>query len=94
MRLQQAFRMNFRTDMQNVQPRFALTGFDQAYFFLRGLHKYGKTFNGARGMLGYNPVQTPLQFERFDTGGQKNKMVEVLGNSKTRQNVKYIGVKS
>lgn len=75
MRLQQAFRMNFRTDMQNVQPRFALTGFDQAYFFLRGLHKYGKTFNGARGMLGYNPVQTPLQFERFDTGGQKNKMV-------------------
>jgi ABC-type branched-subunit amino acid transport system substrate-binding protein len=75
MRLQQAFRMNFRTDMQNVQPRFALTGFDQAYFFLRGLHKYGKTFNGARGMLGYNPVQTPLQFERQGDGGQKNKMV-------------------
>ena len=75
MRLQQAFRMNFRTDMQNVQPRFALTGFDQAYFFLRGLHKYGRTFNGARGMLGYNPVQTPLQFERQGDGGQKNKMV-------------------
>ena len=75
MRLQQAFRMNFRTDMQNVQPRFALTGFDQAYFFLSGLHKYGKTFNGARGMLGYNPVQTPLQFVRQGDGGQKNKMV-------------------
>ena len=75
MRLQQAFRMNFRTDMQNVQPRFALTGFDQAYFFLRGLHKYGKTFNGARGMLGYTPVQTPLQFVRQGDGGQKNKMV-------------------
>ena len=75
MRLQQAFRMNFRTDMQNVQPRFALTGFDQAYFFLRGLHKYGKTFNGARGMLSYTPVQTPLQFERQGDGGQKNKMV-------------------
>ena len=69
MRLQQAFRMNFRTDMQNVQPRFALTG------FLRGLHKYGKTFNGARGMLGYTPVQTPLQFVRQGDGGQKNKMV-------------------
>lgn len=26
--------------------------------------------------------------------GQKNKMVEVLGNSKIKQNVKYIGVKS
>ena len=75
MRLQQAFRMNFRTDMQNVQPRFALTGFDQAYFFLRGLHKYGKTFNGARGMLGYTPVQTPLQFVRQGDGGQKNEMV-------------------
>ena len=72
-RLQQKYRWNFHADMQNSLPRFAITGFDQAYFFLRGLHKYGKTFTGAAGMLGYSPVQTPLQFERYGNGGMRNK---------------------
>ena len=72
-RLEQKFRWNFHSDMQNVLPRFAITGFDHAYFFLRGLHKYGKSFNGAAGMFGYPPVQTPLQFERYGNGGLRNK---------------------
>ena len=72
-RLQQKYRWNFHSDMQNVLPRFAITGFDHAYFFLRGLHKYGKNFNGAAGMFGYPPVQTPLQFERYGNGGLRNK---------------------
>ena len=72
-RLQQKYRWNFHTDMQNILPRFAITGFDHAYFFLRGLHKYGKSFNGAAGMFGYPPVQTPLQFERYGNGGLRNK---------------------
>ncbi len=59
--------------MQNTLPRFALTGFDHAYFFIRGLHKYGRTFNGAAGMFGYPPVQTPLEFERYGNGGLRNK---------------------
>ena len=71
-RLEQKYRWNFHTDMQNALPRFALTGFDHAYFFLRGLHKYGKTFNGAAGMFGYAPVQTPLVFERMGNGGLQN----------------------
>ena len=72
-RLEQKFRWNFHTDMQQVLPRFAITGFDHAYFFLMGLHKYGKTFNGAAGMFGYPPVQTPLQFERYGNGGLRNR---------------------
>ena len=72
-RLEQKYRWNFHADMQNRLPRLALTGFDQAYFFLRGLHKYGKTFNGAAGMFGYPPVQTPLQFERYGNGGLRNR---------------------
>ncbi len=72
-RLQQKYRKNFHADMQNTLPRFALTGFDHAYFFIRGLHKYGKTFNGAAGMFGYPPVQTPLEFERYGNGGLRNK---------------------
>ena len=72
-RLEQKYRWNFHADMQNVLPRFAITGFDHAYFFLRGLHKYGKSFNGAAGMFGYPPVQTPLQFERYGNGGLRNR---------------------
>ena len=67
------YRQNFRSDMQNTLPRFAITGFDHAFFFLKGLHKYGKSFNGADGMFGYPPVQTPLKFERYGNGGLRNK---------------------
>ena len=70
---QQKYRQNFSSDMQNLLPRFAITGFDHAYFFLKGLHKYGKTFNGAEGMFGYPVIQTPLKFERYGNGGLRNK---------------------
>jgi hypothetical protein len=71
-RLEQKYLWNFHSDMQQALPRFALTGFDHAFFFLKGLHKYGKTFNGAAGMFGYAPVQTPLVFERMGNGGLQN----------------------
>ena len=72
-RLQHKYRWNFHQDMMQSLPRFALTGFDHAYFFLQGLHKYGKTFDGAAGRFGYQPVQTPLKFERIGNGGLQNK---------------------
>ena len=72
-RFERKYRQNFRSDMQNALPRFAITGFDHAYFFLKGLHKYGKSFNGAEGMFGYPPVQTPLKFERYGNGGLRNR---------------------
>ena len=72
-RLQQKYRWNFHADMMNALPRFAITGFDHAYFFLRGLHKYGKFFNGTAGTSSYPHVQTPLQFERYGNGGMRNK---------------------
>lgn len=71
-RLQQKYRWNFHADMMNSLPRFALTGFDHAYFFLQGLHKYGKTFSGAPGVFGYSSVQTPLSFRRQGEGGYQN----------------------
>jgi hypothetical protein len=72
-RLQQKYRWNFHEDMIQAFPRFALAGFDHAYFFLMGLHKYGKAFDGAAGRLGYPPVQTPLKFERIGNGGLINR---------------------
>ena len=75
---QRKYRQNFSSDMQNLLPRFAITGFDHAYFFLKGLHKYGKTFNGAEGMFGYPPIQTPLKFERYGNGGLRNRTLMLV----------------
>ncbi len=67
------YRQNFNQPMMPTCPRFAITGFDHAYFFLKGLHKYGKEFDGAAGRFGYPPVQTPLKFERIGNGGLQNR---------------------
>lgn len=72
-RIERNYRANFQTDMQQALPRFAVTGYDHATFFLRGLHKYGKTFDGAAGRIDFQPVQTPLRFERIGNGGFQNR---------------------
>lgn len=71
--LQQRYRRNFGVAMQDNFPRYAITGYDQTIFFLRGLHKYGMSFDGAKGRVGYTPVQTPLKFERIGNGGLQNR---------------------
>lgn len=70
---QRRYRACFRQEMLPSLPRFALSGFDHALFFLRGLHKYGKAFDGAGGRFGYQPIQTPLKFERVGNGGLQNR---------------------
>lgn len=74
-RIEQKYRWNFHEDMMQALPRFAITGFDQAYYFIKGLHLYGDKFNGARGMAGYTPIQTPLHFERIGNGGYQNRSI-------------------
>lgn len=50
-------------------PRFALTGYDHAQFFLRGLFEKGSAFQGIKGESTYKPLQTPLHFQRTKEGG-------------------------
>lgn len=72
---QKKYRWNFHQDMQAYHQRYAVTGFDQAYFMIKGLHMYGKHFTGASGMVGYTPLQTPLHFERIGNGGMQNRAI-------------------
>ncbi len=74
----QQYRKNFRQDMQHYHARFAMTGFDQAYFFLKGMHLYGKSFTGASGVVGYTPLQTPLHFERVEGGLWQNRAMMLV----------------
>ncbi len=71
-RITTKYRWNFHSDMMQALPRFAVTGFDHAMFFLKGFYKQGKKFTGATGTVGYIPVQTPLKFEKIGNGGYRN----------------------
>lgn len=60
--------------MQIAQPRFAITGYDHAMFFIQGVKKEGRNFTGDSKRSTYQPVQTPLDFEKTGAkGGYKNK---------------------
>ncbi|WP_253952368.1 PBP1 and LysM peptidoglycan-binding domain-containing protein [Xylanibacter muris] len=72
-RIQLKYRWNFHADMMQALPRFAITGFDHAYYFIKGMKMYGNSFTGAHGTVGYTPIQTPLHFERATgNGGFRN----------------------
>lgn len=88
-RMQQKYRWNFRQDMQQMLPRFALTGFDHAMFFLKGLNQHGKAFNGEAGQSDYRAVQTPLRFERIGNGGLRNRTLFLI-HYKPEQQVEII----
>ena len=53
-------------------PRFALTGYDHAMFFIRGMSKNPATFSAAAAQVDYKPLQTRLNFVRLGQGGYKN----------------------
>ena len=75
-RIEQKYRWNFHADMLQALPRFAITGFDHAYYFIKGLSMYGSKFTGAAGVVGYTPIQTPLRFVRIgDNGGYRNNSI-------------------
>jgi hypothetical protein len=72
MLFENAYRRWFHADMLNALPRFAMIGYDQAQFFLSGLHDYGKAFSGIKGQSHYVSLQTPLVFKKIGNGGMQN----------------------
>lgn len=78
-RLEQSYRRWFHADlMTDYNPRFALTGYDHAMFFIRGLAQYGKAFTGTRAQSQYRPVQTPLRFRVVGTAGRQNDFFQLI----------------
>ena len=69
LRLESRYRTFFGQDMMYALPRFALTGFDHAMFFLKGIHEKGRAFCDNPNQSKYVPVQTPLHFQKAGVGG-------------------------
>lgn len=86
---EQKYKQWFQEDMQYALPRFALTGYDHAQFFLRGLHLYGKTFSGLKHQNKYTALQTPLYFQRVGKGGMQNKTFMLI-HFKTNHGIESI----
>lgn len=70
--LEQNYRRWFKTDMQYAYPRFAIVGYDQAQFFIRGIQKYGQSFQGTAWQRLSKPLQNPLLFKQVGNGGMQN----------------------
>lgn len=89
--LEKAYRRWFGKDMQHAIPRFAITGYDQAQFFVRGLHRYGMAFNGTKAENSYTALQTPLNFKRAGKGGMRNEnfMLIHYKNNRTIESISY-----
>ncbi|MCD8281753.1 MAG: LysM peptidoglycan-binding domain-containing protein [Prevotella sp.] len=67
------------TMQEQYLPRFALTGFDHAQFFLRGLQNSGVAFRGTAAESAYRPMQTPLRFSpAAESGGMINKAFQLV----------------
>ena len=71
-RLENNYNKSFSVGMLDAIPKFAITGFDQAMFFIDGLHKVGKSFNGTKGENHYQSLQTPFNFKAYANGGMQN----------------------
>lgn len=68
----------FHVQPMYAYPRFFLTGYDHAQFFLRGLAKYGKAFKGTAGQSSYRPFQTPLVFKQVGDKGMQNDNFQLI----------------
>ena len=77
-RFEASYRTWFHTDMQQALPRFAITGYDQAQFFLRGFANYGKNFKGRADQNSYRAMQSPLSFKQISTAGMQNDYFQLV----------------
>ena len=59
--------------MLNALPRFAIVGYDQAMYFMKGLQQYGNGFIGTKTQTVGNSIQTPYHFVKAGSGGYLNK---------------------
>ena len=84
-----AYRKWFSKDMANTFPKYGMLGFDTAFFFLQGLHKYGSNFEESMNQMEITPIQTGFKFERANNwGGFINRKVFFVNFTKDYELIK------
>ena len=83
--LERRYNLWFHQPMQIAMPRFAITGYDHAMYFIQGMKKAGKEFTGAKNQVNYQPLQTPLRFVKTAKGGYRNEVLQLIHYTFNRQ---------
>ena len=84
-----AYRKWYSKDMANTFPKYGMLGFDTAFFFLQGLHKYGSNFEESMNQMQVTPIQTGFKFERVNNwGGFINRKVFFVNFTKNYELIK------
>ena len=84
-----AYRKWYSKDMANTFPKYGMLGFDTAYFFLLGLHKYGSNFEDNMNQMMITPIQTGFKFDRVNNwGGFINRKVFFVNFTKNFELIK------
>ena len=84
-----AYRKWYSKDMANTFPKYGMLGFDTAFFFLKGLHKYGSNFEDNMNQMQLTPIQTGFKFERVNNwGGFINRKVFFVNFTKNFELIK------
>jgi hypothetical protein len=84
-----AYRKWYSKDMANTFPKYGMLGFDTAFFFLQGLHKYGSNFEEHMNQMMITPIQTGFKFERVNNwGGFINRKVFFVNFTKNYELIK------
>ena len=65
----QRYRRTYSKEIVNRYPKYAILGFDIAYYFLKAMHLYGTDIDNRLGEMKYSPLQTGFKFERVNNWG-------------------------
>ncbi len=84
-----SYRRWYGKEMNERYPKFGMLGFDTGYFFLKGLARYGSSFEKNMQGLDLVPIQTGFKFQRVNNwGGFINKKVFFVHFTKNFELVK------
>lgn len=79
----QKYRRTYSKEIVNRYPKYAILGFDIAYYFLQAMHLYGTDMDNRLNEMHYTPLQTGFKFERVNNwGGFINRKVFFVHFSK------------
>ncbi len=79
----QKYRRTYSKEIVNRYPKYAILGFDIAYYFLKAMHLYGTDIDSRLHKMKYVPLQTGFKFERVNNwGGFINRKVFFVHFSK------------
>ena len=65
----QKYRRTYSKEIVNRYPKYAILGFDVAYYFLSAMHRYGTDIDNRMSEMEYTPLQTGFKFERVNNWG-------------------------